>query len=76
MSYGLKLYRSVWDAITHLVLERRSVSFDLHGAMPDFLRWWYKLPVALTFSLFFPLRLRPMVLFGLAMKTLCHFFGV
>ena len=52
MSYGLKFYRSVRDAIAHLVIGRTSVTFNFIQSYGDFL-CSYKLQVALTSLLFF-----------------------
>ena len=51
MSYGLKVYRSVWSAIAHLVIGCTSVTFHSTRSYGDVL-YSYKLQVALT-SLFY-----------------------
>ena len=64
MSYGLKVYRSVREAIAHLVFGRTSVTFHFTRWYGDFL-YSYKLQVALTSLLFFFTNVRPMVPSGL-----------
>ena len=58
MSYGLKLYRSVQDAIAHLFIGCTSVDFSFARSYGDVL-YSYKLQVALTSLFYFIFKCAP-----------------
>ena len=75
MSYGLKFYRNVRDAIAHFFIGCTSVDFNFTRSYGDAL-YSYKLQVALTSLLYNFLNVQPIIPFGLVLKMLCQNFSV